>query len=110
MIEEEYVAQAVATGLGDDALFVVARPTVPPDRDVLVRLVWLEGTRVIGKSRFRLGAGIKNRLNANKEDVGEVLPTEESAESSAEEHCCQQDAESCHCCSLLSVPGGSGSW
>ena len=110
MIEEEYVAQAVATGLGGSSLVVLSRPTVPPDRDVLVRLVWLEGTRVIGKSRFRIGAGIENRFNADKEDVGEVFPTEESAESRAEEHCYQQDAESCHRCPLLSVPGGSGSW
>lgn len=110
MVEEEDVAQAASARLGDCRLVVLRRPPVPPDCDLMVRLVRLEGACVIGKWIVRIGTGIEYRFDADEEDVGEVLPSQYPAECEAEQYCCQKDFEPCHQCSPLSVPGGSGSW
>lgn len=109
VVEEEDVAQAVSAGLGDCRLVVLRRPPVPPDCDLMVWLVWLEGAGVTGKWIVRIGTWIKYRFDADEEDVGEVLPSQYSAEGEAEQYCREKDSEPCHQCSPLSVPGGSGS-
>ena len=50
------------------------------------------------------------RFYADEENVGEVPSSYYPTEYEAEQYCRQQDAESCHGCSPLSVPGGNGSW
>ena len=110
MVKEEDVAQAVSAWLGDCRLVVLGWPAVPPGCDLGGWLVWLEGACVNDAWRVKIGTRIEYRFYADEEDVGEVLPSQYATEGEAEQYCRQQDAEFCHYCSPLSVPGGSGSW